>query len=562
MSKRSVYSIGDKKTYIAVIATLIAYISYAVSLFTWCRGYYTYEEMFGPLSKHVVIAISIILFLMASFLSLYFFSCKRDNVGRSSILPIIVLALAITNIRLLPDIVDSYYDQNFYDAGGHMIRGAFVTLTGHSNPNVDAYFDLQPAFFWFTSMFVNIAYGTPSTPNDPIFGFFIKWFQVVAIIVFIPILFGFLRKYSLNYGETVLALFLFFILSFTRFHYAAQTYADALFWLSIALFLDIAMYRDAKKAFMLMLVFTATIFVHEGVTIFMITALISVIIALFLSKHMKKSLPTYIMLSTYFFIAWFLYLLYISNFTLSNFVSAFISVIKRFLFEGVTGVVSQGTYRAWKPWGEIVMFKAIYMGLLIFTGIILTVWMYRATKSKVYLVRTFIILGVSIVIGAVAAGLGGAGYIERVPELLLPLFSLAFVEALKQPNNYRYYNLLKKTLFILMIFFIVMAPFVYFSGRNFQSVPTSEDKAGEFLITHTQSIAGLYPEIRTASAFTPLLTNSTLTSSTIYGLYRHDFIQTLYYNIGDIVALNNYIHKFESVCNISYSNPTTQLLHC
>jgi hypothetical protein len=107
-----------------------------------------------------------------------------------------------------------------------------------------------------------------------------------------------------------------------------------------------------------------------------------------------------------------------------------------------------------------------------------------------------------------------------------------------------------------------MGLFAFFSGRNFQSVPTSEDKAGEFLITHTQSIAGLYPEIRTASAFTPLLTNSTLTSSTIYGLYRHDIIQTLYYNIGDIVALNNYIHKFESVCNISYSNPTTQLLHC
>jgi hypothetical protein len=28
--KRAIYSIGDKKTYIAVIATLIAYISYAV----------------------------------------------------------------------------------------------------------------------------------------------------------------------------------------------------------------------------------------------------------------------------------------------------------------------------------------------------------------------------------------------------------------------------------------------------------------------------------------------------------------------------------------------------
>jgi hypothetical protein len=113
-----------------------------------------------------------------------------------------------------------------------------------------------------------------------------------------------------------------------------------------------------------------------------------------------------------------------------------------------------------------------------------------------------------------------------------------------------------------MFFFIISAPFVYFSGRNFQSIPTSEDKAGEFLITHTQSIAGLYPEIRTASAFTPLLTSSTLTSNTMYAKYQHDFIQTLYYKMGDIIALNSYIHKFKSTCNIVYYNPTTQLSYC
>ena len=559
--KKAIFGISDdRKTYIIVIAIVIAYIGYAVSLFTWCRGYYTYEDMLGPLSKHVVIAISIDLFLLASFL--YFFSGKRGERGRGSILPIIVLVLSITSIRLLPDVADSYYDQNFYDAGGHMIRGAFVTLTGHSNPNVDAYFDLQPAFFWFTAVFINIAYGAPSTPKDPIFSFFVKWFHVVAVIIYIPILFELLRKYGLNYGEAFLALFLFFVLSFSRFHYAAQTYANTLFWLSIVLLLDIIMHRDVKKALILMLVFTATIFVHEGVTIFMVTTLISATVALLVSKCAKKFLPTVLMLLTYFLIAWFLYLLYISKFTLSNFAGTVMSVIKRYLFEGVTGVTSQGIYRAWKPWKDVVMFKAVYMGVFIISGTISTAWMYRATKSDAYLIRAFIILGVSIAIGAVAAGLGGAGYLERVPELLLPLFSLAFVEAYKQFNKYRHRNELKKALIALMTFFIVMAPFVYFSGRNFQSIPTSEDKAGEFLITHTRSIAGLYPEIRIASAFTPLLTNSTSTHGVIYGLYRHDFIQTLYYIIGDIITLNNYIHRFESTCNIIYSNPTTQLLRC
>ena len=125
MIKKAMYSISDKKTYIMVIAIIIAYIAYAVSLFTWCKGYYTYEDMFGPLSKHVVIAISIDLFLLASFL--YFFSGKRSDDGRGSILPIIVLMLSIISIRLLPDVADSYYSQNFYDADGHMVQGTFVT---------------------------------------------------------------------------------------------------------------------------------------------------------------------------------------------------------------------------------------------------------------------------------------------------------------------------------------------------------------------------------------------------------------------------------------------------
>jgi len=557
---KALYSIGNEKTYtmVVVIAILIAYIVYAASLFTWCKGYYTYEDMFGPLSKHVAIAISIDLFLLASFL--YFFSSRHGDGGRGSILPIIVLVLSITSIRLLPDVADSYYDQNFYDAGGHMTRGAFVTLTGHSNPNVDAYFDLQPAFFWFTAMFINIAYGTPSTPNDPIFSFFVKWFHVVATIIYIPILFELLRKCGLSYGEAFLALFLFLVLSFSRFHYAAQTYANVLFWLSIALLLDIIMYRDAKKVLILMLVFTATIFIHEGVTIFMVTALISATVALLLSKHVRKSLPTILMLLTYFLVAWFLYLLYISKFTLSNFANAVISVIKRYLFEGVTGVASQGIYRAWKPWKDVVMFKAVYMGMLIISGTILTAWMYRATKSSAYLIRTFIILGVSIAIGAVAAGLGGAGYIERVPELLLPLFSLAFVEAHKQFNKCRYCNALKKALIALMIFFIVTAPFVYFSGRNFQSVLTSVDSARNFLRMHTQTIAGLYITTMVGSAYAPLLTNSTFTPNTLYWLQID--IQTLYYLIGNLQIMYQHADYARIVCSVTYFNPSVQLLYC
>jgi hypothetical protein len=38
--------------------------------------------------------------------------------------------------------------------------------------------------------------------------------------------------------------------------------------------------------------------------------------------------------------------------------------------------------------------------------------MYKATRNNIYLFKTFVILGVSTLIGAVATGLGEAGYIE------------------------------------------------------------------------------------------------------------------------------------------------------
>ncbi|MCC6056546.1 MAG: hypothetical protein LM583_07715 [Desulfurococcaceae archaeon] len=292
----------------------------------------------------------------------------------------------------------------------------------------------------------------------------------------------------------------------------------------------------------------------------MIATLISIIIALLLSKYTKKPLLTALVLFIYFFMSWFIYLLYISNFTLSNFANALISVMKRFLFEGVSGVVSQGVYRPWRPWEEVVKFKAIYMGTLILSGTLFTVWMYKATRNNIYLFKTFVILGVSTLIGAVVAGLGGAGYIERVPELLLPLYSVAFVGAFKQFNNQKYEDILRKVFIALMFFFIISAPFVYFSGRNFQSVLTSVDSAGNFLRAHTESIEGLYITTRVYSAYYPLLANSTLQSNALYWLQKD--IQVLYYRIGDPQIIHNYVDRIKITCSIIYFNPMVQLLYC
>jgi len=232
-------------------------------------------------------------------------------------------------------------------------------------------------------------------------------------------------------------------------------------------------------------------------------------------------------------------------------------VINRFLTEGVVNVVSSGLTRTWQPWADAAVFKASYMAVIIVTVVVLTLWMYRATGDEIYRLRASIILGISISLGAIAAGLGVAGYIERIPLLLLPFTALSLVETTRLPKQR---GISRKIVVILMISLAMATSSAFFSGRNFQSIPTSEDEAREFLLMHTQNIAGLYPKINVTSIFTPLLTNRTLARGVIYVLSYHDFIQALYYSVGDILILNDYVHKFKSACNVVYSNPTTQLL--
>lgn len=550
---------------ILFVAILLSYAIYSLALFTQCKGYYTYEDLFGPLSESFIMVLSLSSLLILSLT--YLLIARSDKV--SEILLLLIFILVVSSKHILPDIADSYYSQNFYDAGGHMRRGAFVTLTGHSDPGVDRYFDLQPAFFWFTAVFINIAYGVPTSPSDPIFRFLIKWFHVIALVLYIPIVYMLFRKYELRGKEVFLALFLFFTLNFHRFHYAAQTYASALFWLLLAMLPDIVRNRDMKNFFIALPVLTSTVFVHEGVTVFMVITLLSSLAALLSSRQLRSTLSLTSTLFTYLLLIWFLYLLYISNFTFSQFVNIFVNVINRYLTEVIevtskglteTEIISAALWRAWQPWADVVRFKAAYMAIIILTVVASTIWMYKITRDEIYKLRAFIILGISIFLGAVAVVLGGAGYIERIFELLLPFIAITLVETTKFSKRY---VVLRKTVTLLMVCLIIVTPFVFFSGRNFQSITVSEDHAKEFLRTYTQTIAGIYVVgIKVRSAFGPLRTSSMISSNTIYALYHHDFIQALYYVVGNITKLERYVNELKLACNVIYSNPTSQLIQC
>jgi hypothetical protein len=475
---------------------------------------------------------------------------------------VVLLVLTISSIRLLPDIADMYYTQNFYDAGDHMVRGAFVTLTGHSDPSVDGYFDLQPGFFWFTAILIHVVYGNPVAYTDPVFGFFVKWFHVVAIMIYIPILFALNKNFTQDFRKTFVTLFLFFLFNPSRAHYAAQTYADALFWFAIMLLFVTITGEDKKRLIMFFVVLAAIVFVHQGVTLFTLVTLLSAIfVTSFLIRAQQVS-QILALLVLYLISIWLVYLLYISNFTLTIFLHTLISVIKKYLFEGVIEVTSSAMRRAWEPWENVVVFKTLYMAILIFGGLILTVLQYMLTKNQVYLLRAIIIFTVSVAMGSIAVALGGRGYIERIPEMLLPLLLLPFVEIqLESPKN-RHSTIWKSLVTITLFSLLLMSPFVYFSGRNFQSISLSETHSIQFLREHTDTIAGIYLPITVLSLYDLQLKNFTNIPYGIYKLTLHDLYMYLYFFFGDLQLMYHYAEYALKTCNVLYFNPTVQLLYC
>jgi len=539
-----------------IVLILLLYVLYIYSLLSLSGGYYSIEDFFGPLSKSSYIAISLILFLVYSFIYVY---VNKDS-DNSNYISLLIIILVILSKFLVPDIADSYYDQNFYDAGGHMVRGAFVTLTGHSDPNVDGYFDLQPAFFWITAIFINIVYGSPTSLSNPIFGFFIKWFNIIATMIYIPILYLLFKKYGLKKDETYLAFFLFFGLSFGRFHYAAQTYGNALFWLSLALVPDIIGHYDIKKILTLLPVLTSLIFIHEGLTIFTVIALASILIAFTLPRASKNSSQNVFLLLFYLLTSWFLYLLYVSKFTLSTFVSTLISVVRVFLIEGTTGVVEKDLSRPWQPWANVVFFKAIFMGLIILVTAFTSLELYIKLRDKIYKIGMSVIFGITALLGLVAAALGGASYIERIPLVLLPLIAITLVESMSRG---RFSNNYKKVVTIIALCLVIMGSFAFFSGRNFQSVTYAEHYAYFYLATHSpQDSYGIYTNLNILTLNIAVMFKSAnkSTGEMYVSISRSAIINTLYYTCGNVTKMTAYIGELTLEKNIVFMNPSYMLL--
>jgi len=523
--------------------------------------YYGELDMFGPISIYPLIILaqfSLPILFMAILLK-----CRETS-------PVVLLAplmllIAIKYVGV--ELADAFYVTSFYDAVGHFRRGFYVTVAGHSDPQADAYFDVQPGFFWVTGMLLNVAWGTPNSLVDPTCILIVKWFHIFAIMAYIPILYMLYKRLLSNPILVSVAFLLHFGMEFIHFHYAAQSYGRVLYWLIFILIFNSLNKKDFRYAILALLTGISLIFVHQGVTILVILALMALV---FYSAPFKILARDNRFFRKEFFAllfvvgaAWFFRLIYLTIYEFRNFAETFRKVIETLIVRNLQ-IIPSGIARANATWEQIVFCKTIYIFILVTSGLILSfVNAYRRKEDEDKLAFSIQLLSATF-FGLAAIGIGGAGYIERLPSLTMPLITYSMIKYATNHKMRRRRKLTNSLTVILLITLVFLGSAFYLSGRNFQSVTYGEYYSKVFLVNNDpQNIMEVYGRLKV----TPIrevikaeLSNKSVTHITVISIQRHDIIQTNYYICADMNLIKKIVKNLQNEMSVIYSNPDAAVL--
>jgi hypothetical protein len=541
------------------IAFLCLTVLITLDLVTSSTGYYGPADAFGPFSRYALFFV-VVFVLVGVFSAIAWQGRGKYNVILTA--PILVLILFKF---MVPQSMDSYYATSFYDALGHLSRGLYVAVTGHSDPSVDSYFGLQPGFFWETAIIFNVISGVPTSLTSSLPLIVLKWFPILIALLYVPILWLLYKELIANRVLVSAAIVAQFALSTSPFHYAAQTYVDALFWLVLAL-MFIAWDRGSQKYLgLVLLTGISLIFVHEGATF--MTALMLISVAMYQTLFRNRirlagsTRRVFVILSLNFVAIWLGYLSFWALSTFGIFISDFRSVIET-LVERSTSLVSSELSRSNPVWGAVVFDKFLFFLALIASGLLTSLCnVYRRRDEKDKLVL-FMLLFVNAFFGSVAVASGGAGYIERLPEMTLPLIVYSVIR-LAAGFGMQNRTFPSKWVPFLLIGLISVSSIVgtafYFSGWNFQSLTYGEVYSNSFLTSETpNNIIGLYPgsPITTLLQFvqSQVVEHSGFISQ-ITWVTRHDYIQADYYLTGNMTGVNDVVNSLSNSSDRIYANP-------
>ena len=135
------------------------------------------------------------------------------------------------------------------------------------------------------------------------------------------------------------------------------------------------------------------------------------------------------------------------------------------------------------------LYKSIFIIVLVSMGLIFSfITACKKGDDKDKLTFTILLLS-ALFFGSAAVGLGGAGYIERLPAITMPLIVYAifrFASFIK-PMQFKlssklitHKNVSTLLLFVILVPTVFIGAVFHVAGRNFQSIPYGEYKLDSF----------------------------------------------------------------------------------
>ncbi len=551
----------NKNHFILIAAIVFVIVVFAFMMRFVSIGYYNESDLLGPFSINAdyffVGAFSIAILVMVLLLG-------KENFKISAVVILPILFLVILKY-ILPTLIETNYLTSFSDAPGQLLRGLYVTNTGHSNVNIDGYYDLQPSFFWATAGILSVLNGNTLTLSSPIALFILKWFEVIMIIAFVPLLFFFYKKLLGSVSLVGIALVLQFALDSNHYHYAAQSYGIFLYWLCLAIMLFYSTSNDRKLTLTMLVVGISFVFLHQGLVIFTLVSIAAVISypyvfgILRMGTKIKESMFSKRLwaLLIIIFLSWLIYLIFMTTYTFGSFVTTLKNVFISLFSENV-GLISSGMARANPVWAQLVFYKALYIGSIILLGLTLSFINARKTKSNIDQAVFTIQLFMAVFVGGLAVTLGGAGYVERI-LILLPLVTYSLIKFVSSAK----WRLPKPALRTLAVFLLTISMLLgmvfYFSGRNFQSLTSSEIIESDYIIEHDpQTLANVYSNMTQAPASAILVWGQV--AGTTYVISPHYSIYTTYYINGNSSETLDFYGNLTIKNNVIYDNGVARLI--
>lgn len=522
----------------------ITLLVYSYLLYQSAGRYYESSDVLGPLSDILVASTYTIIVVSVLWMA---FNLK------SLVLAVVLLFVVVLVKYFLPQFFDTYYVQNFYDAGAHVGRGLYVYVTGYSDPKIDWYFDIQPGFFWWTAIFFNLVPGSVPGTSSWIVEFLIKWFNLIIIAIYIPIIFSLFRELRLSMTEALAAVAVFLIVVYYgRLHYAAQTFSWALYWLLVLVVIKYLSHKRSRDLLPIPVILTALIYLHQGTFLFAVVALLSALITFITQIDVMKKAsvvksltllaPIVIALSL-----WFLYMIH-TNFWFSTILE---QILKKYVIPAL----------------DISNFFKILMGIIYKPN---EIWMYNIIAKAVFFITSLLLIATTnlksdniverfialttvmtvLFIGFVGFSLGGTAFVERVYDALAPFLTYTLYRKLTGGKRF------------IAFVIAVVASLIYFTGWNFQSVAYSEWDAWKFITAHTYNVAGIYARGICIKTLNNVALDHIDERRCVYVVTRYMAIESCYYRFGTCEIVEELRLALERKCTIVYESPTSALYRC